>query len=145
MKQFLVLIAVLPIMLVIMVQYSLNTIVNVKVDAVSDIVYTYKEIARQDGTFHNVITEMKNKIAEVCNINADDIITEGTYVEPKPIYKINSLGSSNVANIDDLFIHYKIKVPISELKSLGFLLKLNKDNYYYVIDSFVASEKSPSK
>jgi len=143
MKQFLVLVAVLPIMLIIMVEFSLNTIVNTKVEAVDDIVYTYKEKARQDGTFAYVINDMKEEIAKVVNVNVSEIKTDGTYIYSTPIYRLQSMSGVSSGSEDSYFIHYVVKVPIKEMKSLGSLLKTNSDRYYYTIDSYLASERLP--
>lgn len=143
MKQFLVILAVLPILVVIMVEFSLNTIINLKIDAVDDTVYTYKEIAKQDGTFANVVEDMKASIAAIVQVDSDDIKVDGTYCDSNPIYRVTSMSAVSADSIGENFLHYKVKVPIKEMKILGNILKFNTNKYYYTIDSYTASEKLP--
>lgn len=142
MKQFLVLLAILPITLIVMVEFSLNSVIDSKVDAVNDIVYTYKEQAKQDGTFAKVIDSMKSDIQKVIG-TSEEIRTDGTYVSQTPKYRVTSMSA--LTNPEDSFIHYRIEVPISEMKSLGSLIKASRNKHYYVIDSYTASERLPSE
>ena len=141
-KQFLVLLAILPITLIVMVEFSLNTMIDAKIDAVNDIVYMYKEQAKQDGTFAHVMDDMKNHIQKVVGTN-EEIITDGTYVSESPKYRVTSMSA--LANPEDVFIHYRIEVPISEMKNLSGLIKAKHTKHYYVIDSYTASERLPSE
>ncbi|MDO5331559.1 MAG: hypothetical protein Q4E99_02660 [Bacillota bacterium] len=143
MKQFLVLLAVLPIMLIVMVEFSLNAMVNAKIDAVNDIVYTYKEQAKQDGTFAKVIDDMKTDIQKIIGTD-EEIRTTGTYIDETPKYRVTSMRSTS-PNTEDYFIHYHLEIPISEMKSMGGLIKIKNQKHYYVIDSYTASERLPSE
>lgn len=142
MKQFLVLLAVLPLMLVIMVEFSLNSLIDVKVDAINDIVYTCKEQARQDGTFSNVAPYLIKTISDVTHIKESDIyLTYSGITTGEKIYRIDSMSDAS----EESFIHYRVEVPIVEMKTLGLILKSNKRNYIYVIDSYTASERLQSE
>lgn len=142
MKQFLVLLAVLPIMLIIMVEFSLNSLIDVKIDAINDIVYTCKEQARQDGTFKNVEGYLKSSIAEVTGLKTSDIyLTYSGINAGTKTYRIDSMSSADVES----FIHYRVEVPIKEMKALGLILKSDMKKHVYVIDSYTASERLPSE
>lgn len=144
MKQFLVLVAVLPIVLIIMVEFSLNTMINTKVDAINDIVYTFKEQAKQDGTFADVQDDIKKEISRVTGISENEIIVDGD-VSGDLKYRVNQLPQDADEDwLRDKFLHYVVKVPIKEMRSIGTLLHKNSPDYY-VIDSYTASEKLKSE
>lgn len=125
-----------------MVEFSLNSMIDSKVDAVNDIVYMYKEQAKQDGTFAKVIGNMKSDIEKVVGTK-EEIKTDGTYVSERPKYRVTSMSA--LENPEVAFIHYRIEVPISEMKNLSGLIKAKHTKHYYVIDSYTASERLPSE
>lgn len=141
MKQFLVLLAILPITLIVMVEFSLNSMIDAKIDAINDTVYRYKEQAKQDGTFANVIGDMKGDLQNIVGTE-EEILTDDTYVDT-PKYRVTSVDEGT--DLEEAFIHYRIEVPIQEMKSLSGLIKAKNMKHYYVIDSYTASERLPSE
>jgi len=139
-KQFLVLLAVLPLMLIVMMEFVLDTTINTKVDAINDIVYVNREIARQDGTFKNVAEKLKNELSKATGVGLEEISLDGTYLgEPKErLTSLSAISSDN--DMENYLVHYRIAIPVSEMKSLGRLLSSDKQKHIYVIDSYVASE-----
>ena len=138
MKQFIVLLAVLPISLVFLAQFTLDLKVNAKIDSVNNIVYTAKEEAKQLGGFSDEkLSDIKTRIASVCNVPESSVVVEGS---PKGSKKrMIGLSSAEEMNKDKL-IRYYIKVPVEEISILGKLIKGAGKQYYYVIDSYTASE-----
>ena len=78
MKQFIVLAAVLPLLLVFMVQFSEEQSYSLKTAAIDDAVYTAREMARQEGCFSARVTGWLKK--ELCRkikgLKEEDIIID---------------------------------------------------------------------
>ena len=74
MKQFLVLIAVLPLLLIFLLQFSLDQQNHTKMGLLSDAVYVAKEKSRQSGCFTNDIQdELRSRIARILGTDASEI------------------------------------------------------------------------
>ena len=134
MKQFIVLAAVLPVLFVFILQFSADQINNAKIGSLTDIVYSAKEEAKQEGCFSEELqTKMKAQISRQLDIPEDEI-------------EIDADSDIRFRTGNDYqrgLIHYKVKVPIKGAAAgAGFLGLKEEDNmYYYVIDSFTASER----
>jgi len=136
MKQFIVLLAVLPLMLIFFVQFSLEQINETKIAIINDYVYTAKEIAKQDGCFTEEKTvKLKSDIAAALKIEESKVRIFADSERKNRMTK----SSSNWEN--DL-IHYRVEVDMTGIMAGAKLLgiKESDNRYIYVIDSYTASE-----
>lgn len=137
MKQFIVLLAVLPLMLIFCVQFSLDQVNNAKISTLNDIVYAAKEQAKQDGCFtEETQGKMIADIVEKLGIDESDILVE---LDTAPVERLAGFGNFDE---NDGLIHYRIVVNLGKAMVGASLLDVKgADNVYrYVIDSYTASE-----
>ena len=128
MKQFIVLMAALPLLLVFMMQFAADQQYAAAVAAVDDAVYAAKEMAKQAGCFTEEIRSwLRREIARKIKglVPADIIIGSGTDTEP--VYRTG-------------LIHYQVSVPLRGLLAGRSLLGVRAQDSYYVIDSYTPSE-----
>ena len=133
MKQFIVLIAVLPVMLLFLLQFTLEQKNSLAIARIQDSTYAAKEEAKQEGYFSDEIKDrLKNKISQATGISSERIIVES---EDSIKYRYN-IGNERL-------IYYRVEVPIDEVMAGSRLLGISKEenSYIYVIDSYTASEK----
>ncbi len=133
MKQFLVMLAVLPLMLVFLVQFSLEQQNGVRIAAVSDIVYAAKEEAKQQGGFTPQIqADMKRRISERLGTDEDEISIEAEVSDVYRVYGDRSRG----------LITYRVSVPVGEMMAGHTLFGISEEDnrYVYTIRSITASE-----
>ncbi len=136
MKQFIVLCACLPIMLLLMVQFGLDQMNYYKVDRIDQIVYAKTEEAKQRGAF---TASMENDTVNA--IRALGFKTEDITVDYELDTEIS--GSDGIAGHCDNYIRrgYPIEYYIKVKFDKPMAGALVSDNYYYyIIDSYVASE-----
>ena len=136
MKQFIVLCATLPLMLILMLQFSLDQINYYKVECINQIVYAKSEEAKQRGAFtESMASETVNAIAAL-GFSAEDITVD---------FDLDTEISSgdNIPGHCDNYIergypiHYYVEVKFNRPMAASLI----SDNYYYyVIDSYTASE-----
>ena len=141
MKQFLVLLAVLPLMLVFFVQFSVDQINSSRVAQLSDIVYAAKEQAKQEGCFSaSLQDELRRNIASRLGISADAIEIEADSVPVSRLYSAAGFGNGDWQRG---LIHYSVRVDIGPAMAGTSLLGIKEKNniYTYVIDSYTASER----
>ncbi len=134
MKQFIVMLAVLPLMLVFLLQFSLEQQNSVKIAAVSDIVYAAKEEAKQAGAFTAEIQAgMKRRISERLGIPESEIVIESGLSE---VYRVDSERGRRI-------ISYRVSVPIGSIVAGRSLFGIREEDnrYVYTIRSITASEK----
>ena len=143
MKQFLVLLAVLPLMLIFFVQFSLDQINSSRIAMLSDLVYSAKEEARQEGCFtESIKADLRSKISKALGVKESDIMIEATDTVQ---YRLISAEGYSDSNWRRGLIYYKISVPIGEVmagKSM-FGIKDADNSYYYTIENYAASERLP--
>ncbi|MBR0130307.1 MAG: hypothetical protein IJM08_03280 [Firmicutes bacterium] len=143
MKQFLVLAAVLPLMLIFFVQFSLDQINSSRIAVFSDLVYSAKEEARQEGCFTDSIkADLRRKISSALGIRESDIVIEATDTVQ---YRLISAEGYTDSNWKRGLIYYKVSVPIGQVmagKSM-FGIKDEDNEYYYTIENYAASERLP--
>ena len=133
MKQFIVLIAVLPILLLFLLQFTLEQKNSFVIARIQDATYAAKEEAKQEGYFSAEIRDrLKNKISQTTGISSEKIIVES---EDSVKFRYN-IGNERL-------IYYRVEVPIEEVMAGSRLLGISKEenSYVYVIDSYTASEK----
>ena len=143
MKQFLVLAAILPLMLVFFVQFSMDQINSSRIGILSDMVYAAKEEAKQEGCFTAQIkSELTANIASALQIDTADVRIEATDTVRYRIMEADRYGNDDW---ERGLIYYKVSVPIGELMAGRRLFGIREqDNvYYYTIESYTASERLP--
>lgn len=133
MKHFIVLLAVLPIMLVFLFQFSLDQMNNHRIGRFQEHVYAAKEEAKQQGCFtEGIKVDLINNICKTFTITKEDISLE---LDEVPKYR------SDIFDEREL-IHYKVSVPIEKVMAghtfLGISDEENKTRY--TIESWTASE-----
>lgn len=133
MKQFIVLMAVLPIMLIFLLQFALEQKNNLLIARIQDLTYAAKEEAKQEGYFSaDIIERLKTNISKATGILPEEIV-----VESEDAIKLRYNTG------EERLIYYRVEVPIEGVmagsKFLGISEEENK--YRYVIDSYTASEK----
>ena len=143
MKQFLVLAAILPLMLVFFVQFSMDQINSSRIGILSDMVYAAKEEAKQAGCFTPQIkSDLTANIAAALHIDPSNIRIEATDTVKYRIMDADGYGRNDW---ERGLIYYKVSVPIGELMAGRRLFGIREqDNvFYYTIESYTASEKLP--
>jgi len=129
MKQFIVLSAVLPILMIFMTQTVYDQRSNLSVGIINDMVYAAKEEAKAEGEFTWEIQEkLRRDLSRAASVPLGEI-------------KI-------VCREGDGRLYYRVEVPIKNVMAGGKLLGIkDQDNQYmYVIDSYTrggAIEESP--
>ncbi|MDD2217840.1 MAG: hypothetical protein PHW03_00815 [Eubacteriales bacterium] len=133
MKQFIVLIAVLPIMLIFLSQFAYDQRTGESIAFIQNAVYAAKENAKQRGEFDEEIKKkIINDISKGLDIPESYISVETSEGEKRRY----ALGEGRL-------IDYKVSVRLDNVMAGGSLMGIKKaDNYtIYVIDSYTASEK----
>lgn len=121
MKQFLVMCAVLPLLVIIMIQSTMDQVSAYKISAVNQVVYAASEQAKQAGCFTQTISNnLYNRLIEL-GFDSGDISLD---------------LDSNLHNRGEL-IHYSVTVRMKN----AMVKAMTEDNSYdYVIDSYTSSE-----
>jgi hypothetical protein len=145
MKQFLVLLAILPLILLFFLQFASDQINNSRMAIVNDYVYTAKEEAKQAGGFTPQIKgKLKTRLAEALNISADSITIASNATGEGQIQRMTKACASDSEWRTHL-IHYVVTVPIGSIMAGGELMGIKaEDNVYnYTIEAYTASEYLP--
>ena len=119
MKQFIVLAAVLPILMIFVTQTVYDQRSNLSVGIVNDMVYAAKEEAKAEGSFTWEIKErLRQDLARALSVRPEEI-------------KITCREEGGL-------LYYRVEAPIKNVMAGGRLLGIkDKDNQYmYVIDSY---------
>ncbi len=141
MKQFLVLAAILPLMLVFFLQFALDQQNSSRAALVSDLVYAAREEARQEGCFTAAIKgSLRASIAGALGISPADILIEAT---ESPKYRLESSEGLSASQIERGMIYYRVTVPLGPMMAGRSLFGLrDEDNtYYYTVEGRAASER----
>jgi len=133
MKQLIVMAAILPFLLIFLLQYSLDQKNNDNISRLQDYVYTAKEQAKQEGCFTaSIKRELREKIIIAFNLNEEDI---EILADETPKYRTSDFD-------DRELIYYKVSVPIEKIMAGNNLFGISdQDNRsMYTIESWTASE-----
>lgn len=133
MKQFIVLMGVLPIMLVFLFQYALDQKNNDRINRFQEYVYQAKEQAKQEGCFTpNIKNELIAKIEDTFDIREEEMIL---VLEQVPQYRTAEFDEREL-------IYYKVAVPIEKIMAGNRFFGISdEDNRgMYTIESWTASE-----
>ena len=130
MKQFIVLIAVLPIMLLFLAQFALEQQNATKIAMISDIVYEAKEEAKQQGGFDE--EKLREKLSEKLGVDPGDI-----YIDAPGIHSVKRVEKDGNRGI----INYTVTVPLGDVTAGKKYLGIKGDKVYgYRIESTAPSE-----
>lgn len=134
MKQIIVLAAILPLLLVFIVQFTLQEQnAQIKIGIAND-VYAAAEQARQDGCFTAVnISRLKAQLASRAGTEEPEIRIAADGV---PKYRVNSYNENER-------IHYKVEIPIKKAMAGNrfFGIRDEENRGIFVIENDVASER----
>lgn len=139
MKNFIVLAAILPLMLVFLLQFTLDQRNSANVGRFQEYVYAAKEQAKQEGCFTEEIRkELRTKVASAFQIEEKDVIITAGSV---PKYRVNQFGDT----VSRGLIHYSVSVPLENLMAGPrlFGIKEQENRGVYTIKSDTASERLP--
>ena len=134
MKQLIVLMGILPILLVFLLQYTLDQKNNDNISRFQDYVYQAKEQAKQKGCFTQEIKQdMVNRIKKDFNVEEEDMIIE---LEEVPQYRTSVFDQREL-------IHYKVSVPIDKIMAGNRIFGISDEanRAMYTIESWTASER----
>ncbi|MBO4818816.1 MAG: hypothetical protein J5528_01645 [Firmicutes bacterium] len=130
MKQFIVLLAVLPIMLLFLAQFSLEQQNSKKIALITDIVYAAKEEAKQEGGFDT--EKLREELADALGADPADIIIEAPEIHS--VKRVETDGSRGI-------IKYKVVAPMGEVNAGKKYLGIkDSSSYGYRIESSAPSE-----
>lgn len=137
MKDFMVLLVILPLLLVFTMQFSVDQLNKAKVELLDEIVYEAKEQAKQDGCFtEKNQTQMVTQICARLHVDASavSIETDGIPRNRK------SIGAR-----DDGLIHYSVRVDLGEAMAGSRLFGIpdEENTFVYSMDSYTVSEYLP--
>lgn len=143
MKNLIVLAAVLPFLLLFMMQFTLDQKNSANIGRFQSYVYTAKEEAKQKGCFTDEIeNRMREKIARDFEIDQNEIQVEAT---KEVQYRINQFENEGEKIPTRGMIYYRVAVPIEKViagnRFFGIKDKENKGEY--IIESYTASERLP--
>lgn len=133
MKQFIVMTAVLPFLLIFMLQFTVEQVNHHHISHLQQIVNESAQVAKQDGFFtEENINRMRTEIASVFSISPAEIVIEA---DTTPKYRVNRFDEREL-------IHYKVQVPIDRLVagSSFFGISDSENRGMYTIESYTASE-----
>jgi len=136
MKQFMILLVTLPLLLVFVMQFSLDQSNKAKAELIDSIVYAAKEQAKQDGCFTDAnIISVKNQISSSLRIDQSRITIAA---DSRPVARKSVSGGSGL-------IHYKVSVDLGEAMAGAGLFNIgsSENRYIYTIDSYTVSEYLP--
>ena len=135
MKQFMVLCAVLPIMLLLMIQFSLDEINAYKMQGINQIVYAKSEEAKQNGCFTSEMEdELKDQLMAL-GFGEEDIDVDLELDSEITPDAENGRGDGYIKR--GYPIHYYVSVRFNRPMASALL----PDNWYcYTINSYTASE-----
>lgn len=133
MKQLIVLMGILPILLVFLLQYTLDQRNHDNISRFQECVYQAKEQAKQKGCFTQEIKEeMIDKIEGYFGIGEKDMVM---VLEEIPQYRTSTFEQREL-------IYYKVSVPIDQIMAgnLFFGIADEENCGMYTIESWTASE-----
>ncbi|MBR0597668.1 hypothetical protein [Sinanaerobacter chloroacetimidivorans] len=134
MKQVIVLAAILPLLLIFIVQFTLQEKnAQMKMDVASD-VYTAAEQARQDGCFTEAnLSRLRQQLASRAGTQESEIVIDADEV---PKYRVNSYNENER-------IHYRIEVPVASVMAGNrfFGISDEENRGIFVIENEIASER----
>lgn len=134
MKQVIVLAAILPLLLIFIVQFTLQEKnAQMKMSIAND-VYTAAEQARQDGCFTaENVNRLRQQLASRAGAQESEILIDADEV---PHYRVNSYNENER-------IHYRIEVPVASVMAGNrfFGISDEENRGIFVLENDIASER----
>ena len=133
MKQFIILMAVFPLLMIFLLQFSADQRHGKMIAEIQEIVYSAKEVAKQEGFFSpENLGRMREDLASVAGVDPEEI-----HIDSEDRIKTR-YGAG-----DDRLIYFTVAVPIRSVMagSTFFGLSEEENSYRFVIDSYTASER----
>lgn len=143
MKQFIVLLAILPLMLVFLLQFVLDQQTEAKISMINSYVYTAKEYAKQYGYLD--CEGLKNRIVEACGVPAEDVsVSSNASGSDSAVTRLseNAVSGSSI-DLDSDLIRYDIRVTLEGIMAGGGFFKIKDNSFCYEIHEYTASELLP--
>jgi hypothetical protein len=134
MKQFIVLLAVFPLMMAFMMQFAAQQNTDYRIQMINETVHNACEKAKTEGRFTDSnVAEIKNKLADISECSTDSIKVN---VSKDMKYRTGSYDEREM-------IEYRIEVPINGIVAFPQLFGISKDDnsMMYVIENEFASER----
>lgn len=134
MKQLIVMIGILPILLIFLLQYSLDQRNYDCISRFQECVYQAKEQAKQQGCFTPEIKdELVGKIKQSFGIEEEEM---EIVLEEVPQYRTSVFDEREM-------IYYKVSVPVEKLMAGNRFFGISDDENrtMYTIESWTASER----
>lgn len=125
---------VLPIMLVFLLQYSLDQRNNDNINRLQECVYQAKEQAKQQGCFTPEIKEeLIGRIKNNFGVEEEDMVI---VLEEVPKYRTTSFDQREL-------IYYRVSVPVEKIMAGNRFFGISDDENrgMYTIESWTASER----
>lgn len=133
MKQFIVLMAVLPIMMIFFLQFTADQRHDRIVGEIQEIVYSAKEVAKQEGYFSpENRSRMREDLGRAAGVDPEEIFIESDD-------RIRTRFGAG----EDRLIYFIVSVPVRGVMAAGGILGMTEEDngYRLVIDSYTASER----
>lgn len=142
MKQLIVLAAVLPLLLLFMVQVTVEQRNSSIAGQFQDCVYTAKEQAKQEGCFTREIQANLRKSISLRTGTPESQVQ--IHADSVPKYRVNRFEPPPMGSRE--LIHYKVSIPIPQLMAGNKLFGISKEENQavYTIESDTASERLPA-
>lgn len=139
MKQFIVLAAVLPILLLFLSQYCLDQKNNQMINVFQQQVYAAKEEAKQEGCFTAAIKDkLRKNLSRTLGVSPEEILIEATETKQYRLSYFDEGGKRGM-------IHYRISFPLHKVMAGERLLGLaaEENTRLYSVEGSTASECLP--
>ncbi|MDR2295971.1 MAG: hypothetical protein LBD95_04155 [Clostridiales Family XIII bacterium] len=134
MKQFIVLAAMLPLIMVFIMQFALEQTNQGRIAALQELVYGAKEQAKQEGRFTPAIkAALARDIAARFKLAESEVVIEA---DNRVKYRLNEFDEREM-------IAYRVKVPIEKIMAGNRLMGISdaENAGVYIIEGSTASEK----
>ena len=138
MKQFIVLAAVLPLMLLFVAQYAIDQRNHAATAIAEEEIRAACELARSAGCFTQEIrTQLKSNLAEKLGLSPTDITVTA---DEGVVYRLNYFDSTGERGL----IRYSVSVPIGRVMAVSGLFSTNTPNTRVLtVRGTMASERLP--
>lgn len=133
MKQFIILMAVLPVMMIFFLQFTADQRHGRIVGEIQEIVYSAKETAKQEGYFSpENRRRLKEDLGRAAGADPDEILIES-----------DDRIKTRFGVGEERLIYFTVSVPIRGVMAASSILGMTEEEngYRLVIDSYTASER----
>ena len=133
MKQFIVLMAVLPVMMIFFFQFTADQRHGRMVGEIQEIVYSAKEEAKQEGYFSSENRKrLKEDLGRAAGVDPEEILIDS-----------DDRIKTRFGVGEERLIYFTVSVPIRGVMAASPVLGMSEEenSYRFVIDSYTASER----